>query len=234
MRQTDLQRARAAARGNGRAAVTQPARVLIADDHAPTRAVLRAAVQQSGRFSVCAEVADGPAAVQAAVRELPDLCLLDAGMPGGGIAATREITSRLPETKVVIVTAFVEGDDFLQALAAGAVGYLPKAAVAADRLGRALEAVLRGEAAIPRALVTRLAGEFRDHWPRRRTVVSEAGHDLTSREWEVLDLLRQGLSTREISERLFVSRATVRSHAAAILRKLQLPDREALRMLGEG
>src|SRR6266498_3723998 len=109
MRQTDLERARAAARGNGRAAATQPARVLIADDHAPTRAVLRAAVQQSGRFSVCAEVADGPAAVQA----LPDLCLLDVGMPGGGIAATREITSRLPETKVVIVTAFVEGDDFL-------------------------------------------------------------------------------------------------------------------------
>src|SRR6266536_1528283 len=122
MRQTDLQqRARAAARGNGRAAGTQPARVLIADDHAPTRAVLRASVQQSGRFSVCAEVADGPAAVQAAVRELPDLCLLDVGMPGGGIAAARASTSRLPDTKVVILPALVEGDDFLQALAAGAV-----------------------------------------------------------------------------------------------------------------
>ena len=73
--------------------------------------------------------------------------------------------------------------------------------------------------------------EFRDHGPRRRAVVSERGYDLTSREWEVFGLLRQGLTTSEIASRLFVSRATVRSHVAALLKKLNVPDREALRRL---
>ena len=73
--------------------------------------------------------------------------------------------------------------------------------------------------------------EFRDHGPRRRPVVSEPGYDLTSREWEVLSLLRQGLSTAQIASKLFVSRATVRSHVAAVLKKLGVADRAALREL---
>jgi DNA-binding NarL/FixJ family response regulator len=205
------------------------ARVLIAGKGRAARASLRAAVEKSSGFSICAEVADGAAAVQAAVRERPELCLLDIGMPDGTIAATREITSRLPETKVVIVTGSPEDDYLFDALRAGAAGFLSREAVAAQRsLRRALAAVLRGEAVIPRGLVTRLVAEFRDHGPRRRALVTDNGHDLTSREWEVLDLLRQGLSTREVAERLFVSRATVRSHAASVMRKLDLPDREAL------
>jgi two-component system NarL family response regulator len=74
--------------------------------------------------------------------------------------------------------------------------------------------------------------EFRDYGPRRRAVVTETGHDLTSREWEVLHLLRDGLSTGDIAERLFVSQATVRSHVSAVVRKLRVPDREALRDAG--
>jgi DNA-binding NarL/FixJ family response regulator len=90
---------------------------------------------------------------------------------------------------------------------------------------------LNGGAAIPRRLVARVVAEFRDHGPRRRAIITERGYDLTSREWEVLGLVRQGLSTSQIASRLFVSRATVRSHVAALLKKLGVPDREALRRL---
>jgi DNA-binding NarL/FixJ family response regulator len=210
-----------------------PARVLIADDHAPTRADMREALERSERFTVCAEAADGAAAVEAAVRERPDLCLLDIRMPGSsGIAATREITTRLPDTKVVMLTVSLDDDDLLNALRAGAVGYLLKD-IDPDRLPYALNDALDGGAAIPRRLVARLVSEFRDHGPRRRPVVTEPGYNLTSREWEVLGLLRDGLSTAQMASKLFVSKATVRSHVASVLKKLHLPDREALRKLNQ-
>ncbi|MFL6036707.1 MAG: response regulator transcription factor, partial [Gaiellaceae bacterium] len=91
-------------------------RVLIADDHAPTRADLREAIEQDERFVVVAEASDGPGAVAAALRERPDVCLLDIRMPGSGIAVTREVTTRLPETKVVIITVSVDDNDLLNAL----------------------------------------------------------------------------------------------------------------------
>ena len=208
----------------------RPIRVLIADDHAPTRADLREAVEQDERFRVVAEAADGAGAVEAALRERPDLCLLDIRMPGSGIAVTRELTSRMPEMKVVMITVSLDDDDLLNALRAGASGYLLKD-TDLDRLPHALFDTLNGGAAIPRRLMARIVDEFRDHGPRRRAIVTDRGYDLTSREWEVLGLVRQGLSTSQIASRLFVSRATVRSHVAALLKKLNVPDREALRRL---
>jgi DNA-binding NarL/FixJ family response regulator len=209
------------------------ARVLIAGNGRSARAKLRAAVARSRDLEICAEVGDGAAAVQAALQEQPDLCLLDTQMPGGAIAVTREIAARLPEAKIILLAASTTDDDELfHALRAGAKGYLPTRGVGAESLQRSFEGVLRGEAAIPPALVARLVDEFRDYGPRRRALVGENGHDLTSREWEVLDLVRQGLSTRDIAERLFVSRATVRSHVSALRRKLQLPDRDSLRDSG--
>ena len=210
--------------------IAPPIRVLIADDHAPTRADMREALERNGRFTVCAEAADGAAAVEAAVRERPDLCLLDIRMPGSsGIAATREITTRLPGTKVVMLTVSLDDDDLLNALRGGAVGYLLKD-IDPDRLPYALNDAMEGGAPIPRRLVARLVSEFRDHGPRRRPV-AEPGYDLTSREWEVLSLLRDGLTTKQMASKLFVSSATVRSHVASVLKKLHLPDREALRKL---
>ena len=264
--------------------MTTPIRVLIADDHAPTRADLREAIEQDERFTVVAEAADGAGAIEAALRERPDLCLLDIRMPGSGIAVTREVTTRLPETKVVMITVSVDDDDLLNALRAGASGYmlkdcdldrlphalmdtlnggtaiprrlmskivflgasigdkddlfgalragakgyLPTRGATVEGLRRALEGVLRGEAAIPRELVALLVDEFREYGPRRRALVGHNGHDLTSREWEVLDLLRQGLSTNDIADRLFISAATVRSHVSGLKRKLGVSDREAL------
>jgi DNA-binding NarL/FixJ family response regulator len=209
-------------------------RVLVADDYAPMREQIRLALEEDSRFEVCAEAADAPGAIEAAVRERPDICLIDIRMPGNGISATWEITARLPETKVVILTVSRDEWDLFAALRAGASGYLLKD-IDPRRLPHALYDVDHGEAAIPRSLVARILEEFRDRAPRRRSVVADAPEGkLTSREWEVLDLMRRELTTAEIAKRLVVSPATVRSHTAAIIKKLRVPDREsAVRLFEE-
>jgi two-component system nitrate/nitrite response regulator NarL len=207
--------------------MSAPARVLVADDHAPTREDVRAAVEADPRFTVVAVAGDAADAIAAALRERPDVALLDMRMPGGGAAAAWEITARLPATRAVMLTVSRSDEDLFAALRAGAAGYLLKD-MPFDSLGDELAGVLEGRVALPPELVARLVEEFRDSAPRRRALVgSAAGAQLTSREWQVLDFLRQGLPTSEIARRLFVSPATVRSHVAAVLRKLRVPDREA-------
>jgi DNA-binding NarL/FixJ family response regulator len=172
--------------------------------------------------------------VAAARRERPDICLLDVRMPGGGIRATIEIVSAVPDTTVVIYTVSQTDADLFDALRAGASGYLLKYTDPA-RLPIALQGVLRGEAALPRTLVARLIEEFRQRERRRRLPLrGRRGVDLTSREWEVLELMRQGLTTAQMAERLYVSQVTIRTHISSILRKLGVPDRAAaIRLLKE-
>lgn len=203
-------------------------RVLVADDHDPTRYDVRTALEGDVRFSVCAEAADAATAVEAAVRERPDLCLLDIRMPGGGVAAAWEISARLPEAKVVMLTVSQDDRDLFAALRAGASGYLLKEMDPA-LLPEALARVLRGEAALDSSLLARVVAEFRDRSARRRRPVADASDTrLTSREWQVLELLRQGLSTSEIARRLVLSPVTVRTHVNSILRKLRVSDRKEL------
>lgn len=207
------------------------ARVLIADDHPPTRAGVRAALE--GHFEICGEAASASEAVETARRTSPDICLLDVHMPGGGIFAAAEISSALPSAAVVMLTISQHDDDLFDALKAGAVGYLLKGTDPA-RLPYALRGVLEGQAAVPRSLVARLIAELRDQSARRRIpLVGKREVTLTHREWQVLDLLRDGLSTNEIAGRLYISRVTVRTHVSSILRKLGVPDREAaIRLVG--
>ena len=214
--------------------MSTPARVLVADDHAPTREDVRAAVESDPRFVVVAVAGDAADAVQAALRERPDVALLDMRMPGSGAAAAWEITARLPGTRAVMLTVSRSDEDLFAALRAGVSGYLLKD-MPFDDIGNELMGVLEGKVALPPELVARLVDEFRDSAPRRRALLSHGtGAQLTSREWQVLDLLRQGLSTGDIARRLFVSPATVRSHVAAVLRKLRAPDREtAIRLFEE-
>jgi DNA-binding NarL/FixJ family response regulator len=203
-------------------------RVLIADDHAATREDVRFALEQDERFVVCAEAADAPDAIAAAVRERPDVCLLDVNMPGWGVAAAWEIHARLPQTHVVMLTVSREDGDLFAALRAGATGYLLKT-MDPRRLPRALSSVLDGEVALPRELVGQVVQEFRDRGARRREPVA-AGPEakLTSREWEILDLVRRGLTTAQIARRLVLSPITVRTHINTILKKLEIGDREEL------
>ena len=202
-------------------------RVLIADDHVPTRAGVRDALERDG-WSVCGEAADADEAVRLTRETQPEVCLLDITMPGNGIQATRVIAREHPDIAIVMLTASRDDRDLFDALRAGAVGYLLKD-IDPDRLGAALRGVLSGEAALPRELMARVIEEFHGRGSRRVLV-----RGLTSREFEVLDLLRQGFTTDEVAKRLFISAVTVRGYVASALKKLQAPDRAAAFKLMDG
>jgi DNA-binding NarL/FixJ family response regulator len=148
-------------------------------------------------------------------------------LPGGGIAAAARIGDLLPQTAIVMLTVSRDDADLFDALRAGASGYLLKD-IDPDRLPVELESVLAGEAALPRGLVTRLVEEFRtrDH-SRLLLAGRRPGARLTNREWDVLELLRDGRSTGEIAARLAISPVTVRRHVSEILRKLRVVNRQA-------
>jgi DNA-binding NarL/FixJ family response regulator len=207
--------------------------VLVADDHPPARAGVTAALERGG-FVVCATAADAGSAIEAARRERPDVCLLDVHMPGEGIHAAETIARELPETAVVMLTVSRTDADLLNALRAGASGYLLKD-IDPERLPLALRGVLSGEAALPRRLVAVLIEEFRERKRRRRIpLVGRRSVELTDREWEVLESMRLGWTTEQIAEHFFISPVTVRTHIASILRKLQVSDREAAIALLDG
>jgi DNA-binding NarL/FixJ family response regulator len=202
--------------------------VLLADDHAPTREDIGLILSEDGRFAVCAEAADAAAAVAAAVRERPDICLLDLRMPGGGLAAAWEITARLPHTSVVMFTVSHDDCDVFNSLRAGAAGYLVKDMEAAE-LPPALARVMAGEAVLAPTLLTMVVHAFRDRSARRRRALADGAEaHLTSREWDILESLREGLTTGQIARRLNVSPVTARTHTSAIVRKLRVRDRRDL------
>jgi len=202
-------------------------RVIIADDHPAIRAGLRLALEEGG-FIVCGEASDAPSAVELALREQPDVCLFDVYMGGGGgISAARAISQRLPRTQIVMLTVSQDDDDLLDAIRAGAAGYLLKD-IDLARLVPTLEAALAGEAAMPRRLVTALVNEVRSRGKRRYTrLARRASVALTGRECEVLELLSEGLTTAEIAKRLGISPVTVRRNISNVVRKLDVPDRAA-------
>ncbi len=207
-----------------------PVRVVLADDHAPTRAGVRLALEQA-EFEIVAEAATGPDAVRDALAHRPDVCLLDIYMPGGGIEAAGEISEALPGTALVMLTASDSDDDLFAALRAGATGFLPKT-TSADRLAQALRGVLDGEAALPRALTARLIEEYRQRPARGRSARpgaggAEYGIAFTDRELEVVELMLRDLNTIEISQRLSISAVTVRRHISAVVRKTGVHSRRA-------
>jgi DNA-binding NarL/FixJ family response regulator len=205
--------------------VTATPRVLLADDHPPTRAGVRQALERGG-IEVCAEVATAQDAVEAALRERPDVCLLDLNMPGGGVSAASNITARLPHTIVLMLTVSREGEDLLESMRRGASGYLLKD-MDPTRLPAVVRGALAGESPLPRGMTGYLIEELRHEPHHRRPPVVEHGRaELTKREWEVLDQLCEGARTVDIAERLFLSQVTVRRHVSAILHKLDVSSRE--------
>jgi DNA-binding NarL/FixJ family response regulator len=208
----------------------KPIRLVIADDNARIRDQVRRALEAGG-CEVCAEGSSAEDAVTMAREHRPDVALLDIHMPGNGISAAQQISRSLPQTAVVMLTQSTEDDDLFDALRAGAAGYLLKGADRAT-LPETLRGVLRGEAAMSPALVMRIMQEFRGPSRRKFLRRSAAADKLSTREWEVMEMLGQGLSTDDVAKRLFVSPTTVRVHVSTVLRKLRVKDREsALRLL---
>ena len=206
-------------------------RVLVAGHDSATINGIRIALEEEG-IVLCGRVASAAELIEAVSRLEPDLCLIDVDLPGGGIMAAAEMRAWRSPVAVVMLASVLNEEDFLKAMGVGAIGYLPKS-ISPKRLPAVVRAVLVGEPAIPRPLVAVLMNRLRGGGTRRHLIVPDGrGVDLTSREWEVLDSMRDGLSTREIAAKLLIADVTVRRHIGAVLKKLHVQSRrEALELL---
>jgi DNA-binding NarL/FixJ family response regulator len=200
-------------------------RAIVVDDDPFARRVIKDALQSAG-IVVIAEARNGRQAVELALYYRPDVVVMDVVMPEiDGIVATRRIVKELPEQIVVILTgADDDGEIGLQALRAGATGFLSKD-LDVDALPRALEGARLGEAVISRRMTKLLIEQVRKT-PEGLQGMRPVRSPLTAREWEVIDLLRDGRSTEAIADDLVLSIETVRSHVKNILRKLDVRSRE--------
>lgn len=197
-------------------------RVLLADDHALFRAGIASLLSAWG-MEVVGEAGDGIEALELARRTKPDLVLMDIGMPVcSGLEATKLIKTELPETTIVMVTVSDEDADLFEAIKAGATGYLLKN-MSEEEFSRTLDAIAEGEPALSPGLAARILDEFARRSGERRE--DERGPELSEREREVLTLVAEGATNREIAERLVISENTVSFHVKHILAKLHLKNR---------
>ena len=199
-------------------------RVLLADDHALFRAGIASLLRAWG-FDVVGQAANGVEAVQLARRLRPDLLLMDIGMsPGNGLEATRAIKAELPEVKVVVVTVSEDEQDLFEAIKSGAEGYMLKG-MSEEELSGTLDRIRAGEPALSPGLAAKILNEF------ARMARDGAGRpagpeeQLTARERDVLRLVADGATNREIAATLYLSENTIGFHMKNILAKLHLKNR---------
>lgn len=201
-------------------------RVLLADDHTIVRAGLRILVEGFEGFQVVAEAGDGREAVRLARQLKPDIALLDIGMPRlNGLDAAALIAKEAPGTQIVILSMHTAENYVLEALRAGAVGYVVKDA-AIDDLERALRAVLKGERWLSPVVSRHLLDEYlRLARNQPQDIQTATGLDLlTLRQREILQLIAEGRSTREIADRLSISTKTAETHRAQLMERLNIHD----------
>jgi two-component system, NarL family, response regulator LiaR len=210
------------ARGSSEAPARRSIRVMLVDDHSFFRYGLRELLGEY-KLKVVAEASSGELAVELVAETSPDVVLMDLNMPGiGGIEATRRITAQSPRTRVVVLTMRDDDEGTLEAIMAGASGYLLKD-VAPEQIPAAVRAAFAGETPLsPRvatALLDRLKAREREH------ASVDVAADLTARELEVLRLLARGGGNIEIARELYASPSTIKNHISSILGKLQLENR---------
>ncbi|WP_329139920.1 response regulator transcription factor [Streptomyces sp. NBC_00670] len=197
-------------------------RILLADDHALVRRGVRLILEGEPDFEVVAEAGDGAEAVQAARTHRPDLAILDVAMPRmTGLQAARELSQLQPDLRILMLSMYDNEQYFFQALKAGACGYVLKSVADRD-LVEACRAAVRGEPFLYPGAVTALIRNFLD---RVRSGDEAPDSVLTPREEEVLKLIAEGHSSKEIADTLFISIKTVQRHRANLLHKLGLRDR---------
>lgn len=211
-----------------------PIRLLLVDDHPVVRQGLRAFLAARPGFEVVGEAGSGEEALDAlAAGAEPDVVLMDLLMPGmGGVAATAAVATR-PTVSVLVLTSFTSDDQVLAAIRAGAAGYVLKDAQPAE-LEAAIRAVARGEVFLhptAAAAVVHAVTQPIDRAGSADSQLPPGLNELTTREREVLGLLGEGLSNAALSERLFISEKTVKTHVSAILAKLDVTDRTQAALL---
>lgn len=200
-------------------------RVILADDHTILRDGLRALLDDEADIRVVAEAEDGAEAVRLALQHEPDVVVLDIAMPRlNGLEATRQITRANPRIKVLVLTMHENEEYIRQVLASGALGYILKDAAARELIG-AIRTVNKGEAVLSPA-ITRLV--IADYLRWGEIQAGENENLLSPREREVLQLIAEGYTSREIAEILSISIKTVQSHRGNLMRKLDLHDRGEL------
>jgi two-component system, NarL family, response regulator LiaR len=192
-------------------------RVLIVDDHSVVRQGLRMFLGSDPELEVVGEARDGAEALKFAAQFHPDVVLMDLLMPGmDGISATAAIRKRFPETEVVALTSVLEDASIVDAVRAGAIGYLLKD-TEAHELRRAIKAAAAGQVQLSPLVAARLLREV--------STPEKSSQPLTEREIDVLRLLARGKSNKEISQELTIGEQTVKTHVSHILDKLGVPSR---------
>ncbi|MDQ6817901.1 MAG: response regulator transcription factor [Actinomycetota bacterium] len=200
---------------------------MIVDDHAVVREGLRAFLGLQEDLEIVGEAADGSAALERADEVRPDVILMDLVMPRlDGIGAMRELRARLPETRVIVLTSFLEDERLLPAIEAGAAGYLLKDAEPSE-LARAIRSAHAGDAVIDPTVAARLVRALSERTGRH----ADQSGALTRRELEVLALIARGRSNKRIALELGISEKTVKAHVGQVLAKLGVTDRTQAALL---
>ena len=198
-------------------------RVLICDDHALFRRGLIMVLESEKGIEVVAEAEDGEEAVRKCEDAAPDVVLMDVRMPRmSGIEATRAIAEAVPTAKILMLTVSDDEEDLYEAVKAGATGYLLKE-ISIEEVANAIRAVVTGQSLISPSMASKLLNEFNNlaKQAQQKVLVPK----LTERELQVLKLVAQGMSNREVAEDLFISENTVKNHVRNILEKLHLHSR---------
>jgi DNA-binding NarL/FixJ family response regulator len=197
-------------------------RILLVDDHEVVRLGLTTLLEDVPGVRLVGEAGSAAEAIQACERLDPDLVILDIRLPDrSGVETCRLITDRWPHIQVIILTSYVSDDLIAETIVAGATGYVRKQ-VGNEELVRAIEAVRRGEALLDPQTTQRVLRRMRQTEPLLK---AQAFRNLSKRELQILHLVSQGHSNREIAERLSISEKTVRNHVTSLLHKLNLSNR---------
>ncbi len=229
----------------------QPIQIMLVDDHLLFREGVSSLLKRDDRFEILSEANNGISALEIIKEAVPDIVLMDVKMPGmSGIEATRKMLAAYPKLKVIMITASEKEDDLFEAVKAGAQGYILKTVTDSKYMRDAIFRVAAGEAIIPPAMVPRLLSEFAilaqnspakneqekqvqpnkavnlDEETNKDSVSEQSDANLlTPREYQVLELVAQGLTNKGIAGELGISENTVRSHLRFILDKLHMNNR---------